>query len=84
MKTRASTIILIAIAAYCLVAPTEIFSQSKSQLERWHQLAAQGDVVSQYNLGYCYSNGKGVSKDMGKALKWYNMAVAQGDKDAIE
>ena len=33
-------------------------------------------------LGYCYFNGKGVSKDESEAVRWYRKAAEQGDADA--
>jgi len=40
--------------------------------------AEQGDAEAQYNLGYAYHFGKGVSLDLGNALKWYRKSAAQG------
>ena len=37
------------------------------------------DAITQFNLGYCYQNGFGVSKDDSEAVKWYRMAAEQGD-----
>jgi uncharacterized protein len=45
-------------------------------------LAAQGDAVAQFILGYMYSYGKGVPQDYAEALKWYRLSAAQGDAGA--
>lgn len=45
-------------------------------------LAEQGDVFAQYNLGFMYSNGLGVSLDANQAASWYRLAAIQGDSDA--
>jgi TPR repeat protein len=31
-----------------------------------------------FNLGNCYNNGRGVTKDVNQAREWYTKAVAQG------
>ena len=38
--------------------------------------------MAQNNLGWCYENGKGVPKDMKKAVYWYREAAEQGDAEA--
>ena len=46
---------------------------------RWYRkAAAQGNVKSQYNLGYSYEHGEGVPRDLGLAVKWYRKAAAEG------
>ena len=40
--------------------------------------AGIGMLEAQYNLGYCYSNGKGVEKDMVEAVKWFRKAAEKG------
>jgi TPR repeat protein len=39
--------------------------------------AEQGDAEAQFNLGYCYDDGRGVEKDYAEAVKWYRKAAAQ-------
>ena len=41
-------------------------------------LATQGISVSQYNTGVNYSIGRGISKDLEKAVYWYQRAHEQG------
>ena len=36
------------------------------------------------NLGDCYKDGEGVTKDLNKAKEWYIKAAAHGDEDAQE
>lgn len=45
-------------------------------------LAEKGDVFAQYNIGYMYSHGLGVSQDAQQAAYWYKKAAMQGDSDA--
>ena len=45
----------------------------------WYKKAAeQEDVEAQYNLGVCYENGYGVTKDTEQAFYWYNKSAEQG------
>ena len=45
----------------------------------WCRKAAeQGHAIAQFNLGWMYQNGKGVTQDYAEAFKWYRKAVAQG------
>ena len=37
---------------------------------------------AQYNLGCCYSNGKGVEKDIVEAVKWFRKAAEKGVPEA--
>lgn len=44
--------------------------------------AEQGDAEAQYNLGYRYFSGKGVSKDYNKAAYWLDKVARQGNATA--
>ena len=44
--------------------------------------AEQGVADAQYNLGVCYANGIGVTKDEAEAVKWYHKSAEQGVADA--
>ena len=39
--------------------------------------------MAQYNLGLMYTKGRGVPEDFAEAFKWWQLAAAQGQKDAI-
>ena len=43
---------------------------------------AQGEAVSQYNLGVGYQRGQGVAQDTKRAVEWYTKAAAQGEAGA--
>ena len=45
-------------------------------------LATQGVSVSQYNTGVNYSIGRGIGKDIEKAVYWYQRASEQGHSKA--
>src|SRR3954454_1980375 len=38
----------------------------------------KGDPVAQYNLGYCYQHGQGVTQDYKKAFEWYYKSANNG------
>ena len=44
--------------------------------------AARGDAEAQYNLGWMYSNGEGVPKNIAKTFEWFQKAAAQQHADA--
>ena len=45
-------------------------------------LAEQGDAMAQFNLGYMYYQGEGVTQDNKEAVKWFRLAAEQGDAEA--
>ncbi len=45
--------------------------------------AERGDAEAQYFMGVFYVNGAGVKKDHVEALKWFRLAAAQDNKEAI-
>lgn len=50
---------------------------------KWFEKAAERGVVdSQYNIGYLYEFGFGVTKNPVEAYVWYNIASSQGDTEA--
>ena len=54
----------------------------ESQTKLAKKAAEQGDADAQKNLGMMYAHGRGVPKDDVKAYMFFNLAAAQGDKDA--
>lgn len=40
--------------------------------------ANAGDASAQNELGICYAKGKGVTKNLNEAIKWYRKAAEQG------
>lgn len=47
------------------------------------QASERGHPLAQFNLGLCYENGKGVDKDLAKAVECYKNAAAQGQAGAM-
>ncbi len=48
----------------------------------WHPLAEQGDQEAQYNVGWMYHNGYGLSINDSQALAWWLKAASRGSIDA--
>ncbi len=46
------------------------------------QMADQGDAQAQFELGFRYAHGYGVSRDDQEAVKWYRQAAEQGHASA--
>ncbi|MNI62055.1 putative beta-lactamase HcpC precursor [compost metagenome] len=57
--------------------------QDDQQAVAWYLKAAeQGYANAQFNLGWAYLNGHGVTEDRQQALAWYSKAAEQGHADA--
>jgi len=72
-------------------SPDELNKQSKELLGKedftnavplLKKAAEGGNAEAQYNYGYCYQEGKGVTLDLKTANKWYMKAAKQGWIDA--
>jgi TPR repeat protein len=48
-----------------------------SKFQEYKTGAERGDAEAQFNLGFCYDDGRGVKKDYGEAVKWYRKAAEQ-------
>jgi len=46
--------------------------------------AAQGDTDAEVHLGDCYRKGRGVTRDIPKAIEWYTKAAEKVDTEAAE
>jgi len=60
-------------------------SSSNSDGKKYLHLLAkamQGDATAQSELGFCYFNGYGVTKDKIEAVSWYTKAAEQGHATA--
>ena len=57
----------------------KVSAQDYKEAAKWFRLAAlQGDTDAQFNLGFMYKNGRGITRDFKEALKWYQLAFEQG------
>ena len=56
--------------------------EERLEFKKTLKAAEQGDAKAQFNLGFIYSNGKGVPKDYAEAVKWTRKAAEQGHAEA--
>ena len=56
--------------------------EDEEEFERNLRLAEQGDADAQFEVGWMYAHGTGVSRNDGEAARWFRMAADQGDADA--
>ena len=52
------------------------------KFQEYKASAEQGDAEAQFNLGWCYDDGRGVAKDYVEAVKWYRKAAEQCHTEA--
>ncbi len=84
---------LIALFCVILLGCTSKFDQGYQALEGerygealpiFKELAAQrGQSSAKNNLGYMYENGFGVRRNLSEAVRWYELAVAEADNNAV-
>ena len=61
------------------------FGLAKDEVEavKWYRKAAgQNDATAQFNLGWCYADGRGVTKGKVEAANWYRKAAEQNHGEA--
>src|SRR5262245_36439526 len=46
--------------------------------ELWQRAAALNHRRAQFYLGTCYDSGRGVTQDLGQAMRWYRAAAENG------
>ena len=55
---------------------------SKNTIDKYKEIAENGDSELQYKLGYMYENGIGVPKNSKSAVYWYEKAAENGMRNA--
>jgi len=68
-----------------LLRKANVLSKNKQYPEAftlYQKAANQGNAAGQNNLGLCYENGYGVTKDLNQAIAWYKKAADQGNLNA--
>lgn len=55
---------------------------SNPTVENYRTAANQGNAIAQYNLGLCYCDGNGVTKDINQAVYWWKKSAMQGVAEA--
>ena len=51
-------------------------------VRRFRLAAAQGDFMSQCNLGFIHENGRDAAQDYAEAARWYGLAAAKKGESA--
>ncbi len=51
-------------------------------LKEWEPAAQQGDVYAQHMMGFLYAKGRGVKRDLGRAVSWWTRAAESGHPPA--
>ena len=64
------------------VVPNPLQKQLSVQFAALLAKAQQGDAAAQYEAANCYRNGKGVEKNPQEAIRWLDLAAAQGHLQA--
>src|SRR5438876_3426372 len=55
-----------------------------AEAARWFRKAAdQRNAIAQFVLGHMYASGEGVSRDYVQTYKWWSLAAAQGNSEAV-
>ena len=86
----AASVLLGAISSTTTAAPRAFEEGMNALLEgnfaeaycKWKPLAERGYAEAQYNLGWLYANGNGLSVDIDAAHRWWLAAAEQGHADA--
>jgi TPR repeat protein len=85
--------LFVLILAVLLIAgcPKDYYQQGQTAYEKedygqalaiWGPLAEQGNSEAQFNLGFMYATGQGVSQDKEIAVNWYRKAAELGHAKA--
>ncbi|RHZ87299.1 hypothetical protein Glove_37g59 [Diversispora epigaea] len=69
----------ILIMAETKLLPLNWKSQIRKAFELYLKLAKEGYPVAGYDVGRCYSTGKGISKDEAKEFQWYIKSALAGN-----
>ncbi len=56
----------------------EIEWEISHDVDWFNKASKQDDPITQYIIGLCYKNGKGLEKNMESAVEWYTKAAEQG------
>ena len=64
--------------------PLGVLEDDREAVKGYRKAAEQGVALAQFNLGLMYYLGEGVLEDYVEAYAWFNLAAAQGDKEAVK
>jgi len=79
LRAMFSCAALIALAACASQAPIAPYPGGEAKVQQIENLAGQGDVKAEVQLGQMYEYGQGVPQDYGKAQGLYQKAADKGD-----
>lgn len=86
-----ATITFFLAATLALPATAQTYAEALAAFERgdyavayrgFRRLAERGDARAQNNLGYMYSNAKGIPRNLAKAIRWYRRSANRGNAQA--
>ena len=67
---------------FCIISllsfATLSYAQTSEDFQKYLKQARKGDMISQYNVGVCYSNAAGTVKDSIQAFDWFLKSAEQG------
>ena len=70
---------------YCFEKGSKELTQNYFMaLKCYEEAAERGDALGYTNLAWMYENGEFVSKDMLKALEFYQLAANMGEENAVQ
>jgi uncharacterized protein len=52
-------------------------------IQKYKLAAANGNAEAQYELGWIFHSGTGVTQNRAEAVRWYKLAASQGNGDAL-
>ena len=91
LRLFAPAVLLLLTVTVALPAAAQTYEEAFAAYQRGDYAAAyrgfrrhaeQGDARAQNNLGYMYSNAKGIPQDYAEAIRWYRQAANQGHAQA--
>jgi len=91
LRTLSPAVLLLLAITAALPAAAQTYNDALAAYNRgdyatafhgFRRHAVQGDDRAQNNLGYMYSNGKGVPRNYAEAIRWYRRAANQGNAQA--
>ena len=62
--------------------PQKVSQYARMQTKKIRHLANRGNTAAMNEMGYRYSTGEGVTKDLTVAMQWLTMSAERGDKNA--
>ena len=71
--------LIISILCVAIIGVADASFNGVADFERLRKVAEKGDAQAQFNIGLRYYSGKGVTKDIVEAARWFRKAAEQGN-----